>query len=178
MRLCGFCCCQQYTVIAVRRSACPKLRIPNSNCFSLCYSCYVCRYGLNVHYLKNPDFKAGLEEYLAEAGTAAIVLGTRRCVICVVCGVWCVCMSRVSSSRVLGPAAGADKVSSRDSPCKDLSSVCVWTLAPQASLPPRQNRPITACWQLYCPDCFCPPTAPTLHCTLKQQQTNDPTMQR
>lgn len=36
------------------------------------------RYGLNVHYLKNPDFKAGLEEYLAEAGTAAIVLGTRR----------------------------------------------------------------------------------------------------
>jgi hypothetical protein len=31
-----------------------------------------------VHYLKNPDFKAGLEEYLAEAGTAAIVLGTRR----------------------------------------------------------------------------------------------------
>lgn len=38
------------------------------------------RYGLNVHYLKNPDFKAGLEEYLAEAGTAAIVLGTRRCV--------------------------------------------------------------------------------------------------
>lgn len=39
------------------------------------------RYGLNVHYLKNPDFKAGLEEYLAEAGTAAIVLGTRRCTV-------------------------------------------------------------------------------------------------
>lgn len=35
-------------------------------------------YGLNVHYLKNPDFKAGLEDYLEEARTAAIVLGTRR----------------------------------------------------------------------------------------------------
>lgn len=33
---------------------------------------------MGVHYLKNPDFQAGLEEYLAEAGTAAIVLGTRR----------------------------------------------------------------------------------------------------
>jgi len=31
-----------------------------------------------VHYLKNPDFKAGLEDYLEEARTAAIVLGTRR----------------------------------------------------------------------------------------------------
>lgn len=41
-------------------------------------------YALNVHYLKNPDFKAGLEEYLAEAGTAAIVLGTRRCAVLLV----------------------------------------------------------------------------------------------
>jgi hypothetical protein len=49
-----------------------------------CWCCVCCRYGLGVHYLKNPDFKAGLEEYLAEAGTAAIVLGTRRWVACYV----------------------------------------------------------------------------------------------
>eukprot|EP00775_Hariotina_reticulata_P011537 gene11537-11680_t len=35
-------------------------------------------YGLRMHFLTHPDFKAGLEEYLKEAHTAAIVLGTRR----------------------------------------------------------------------------------------------------
>ncbi len=33
-----------------------------------------------MQFLTHPEFKAGLEEYLTEAGTAAIVLGTRRCV--------------------------------------------------------------------------------------------------
>lgn len=47
-----------------------RVTLPSSLC--------CCRYGLNVHYLKNPDFKAGLEDYLEEARTAAIVLGTRR----------------------------------------------------------------------------------------------------
>eukprot|EP00878_Enallax_costatus_P028716 GHUV01031051.1.p1 GENE.GHUV01031051.1~~GHUV01031051.1.p1 ORF type:complete len:571 (+),score=152.40 GHUV01031051.1:434-2146(+) len=35
-------------------------------------------YGLKTHFLTHHDFKAGLEEFLQEAGTAAIVLGTRR----------------------------------------------------------------------------------------------------
>jgi hypothetical protein len=43
----------------------------------LCVLC-TCSYGLRVHYLTHPDFKAGLVDYLDEAGTAAIVLGTRR----------------------------------------------------------------------------------------------------
>jgi len=40
---------------------------------------HTCRYGLQMHFLTHPDFKAGLVEYLREAHTAAIVLGTRRC---------------------------------------------------------------------------------------------------
>jgi hypothetical protein len=38
----------------------------------------VARYGLQVTCLTNPDFKAGLTEYLHTHGVQAIVLGTRR----------------------------------------------------------------------------------------------------
>lgn len=37
-----------------------------------------CRYALSVDFLGNPDFKAGLEEYLSRHGCTAIILGTRR----------------------------------------------------------------------------------------------------
>lgn len=52
--------------------ACRALASPNT------HTMVWCRYGLNTQYLTHADFKAGLEEYLTEAGTAAIVLGTRR----------------------------------------------------------------------------------------------------
>lgn len=35
-------------------------------------------YGLGMSYLRDPDFKAGLEGYLAASGVTAILLGTRR----------------------------------------------------------------------------------------------------
>ncbi len=41
----------------------------------------LCRYGLKVEYLTNPDFKQGLEDFISSTGVAAIVLGTRRCVV-------------------------------------------------------------------------------------------------
>lgn len=36
------------------------------------------RYGLQVDYLTEPDFKKGLVSYLQRTGVQAIVLGTRR----------------------------------------------------------------------------------------------------
>lgn len=44
-----------------------------------CLSC-VCRYGLQVEYLADPDFKKGLVEYLERTKVQAILLGTRKCV--------------------------------------------------------------------------------------------------
>lgn len=36
------------------------------------------RYGLEVEYLSDGDFKRGLEQYLARSGVQVILLGTRR----------------------------------------------------------------------------------------------------
>jgi hypothetical protein len=60
-------------------------------CFSYsgqhCYCCIAAtpgsywlyfRYNLEVDYITDPDFKKGLEGYIASTGIAAIVLGTRR----------------------------------------------------------------------------------------------------
>jgi hypothetical protein len=57
----------------------PPLRFTPLSVLLLLPPCCCCRYGLGTHFLTHLDFKAGLEEYLQQAGTAAIVLGTRRC---------------------------------------------------------------------------------------------------
>jgi hypothetical protein len=44
----------------------------------LCSCVGVRRYGLQMTYITNPDFKAGLIGYLRDTGVAATLLGTRR----------------------------------------------------------------------------------------------------
>jgi hypothetical protein len=50
-------------------------------------------YSLGCSFLTHPDFNAGLKGYLDGTGVLAIVLGTRRCLVCVyVCAYVCVCV--------------------------------------------------------------------------------------